>query len=221
MQLTSDLQASSQERHAVGQSLTLNVDDNSSIAENDSGSPIRDQLPQGNSIIRGIGEDDETATFRFQQRTPDICDDSCDCICHVRDKSWWRSPLILRNVVGFFFLGYTGLSLLKPQCSSENCKSFASSRAFKVTYCVPRWLLSKAVHMAMGMTPFGDPRLFLTIQTRTDEFAPNSLYHLAQRNNIKGIKRVFDRRMASPNDADQRTGSTALHVGTIMDSSIQ
>ena len=220
MQLTSDLQVSSQEPDAEDQSLPLNVDENSTIAENNSRSSIRNQSFQENCTIRGIGEDNRMASFQFQQRTRDICDDSCDCICHLRDRSWWRSPLVLRNVVGFFFLGYTGFSLLKPACSSINCKSFSSSRAFKVTYCVPRWLLSKAVHMAMGMTTFGDPQLFLTLQARTNEFSPNSLYHLAQRNNIRGIESVLNRRMASPNDADQRTGSTALHVGTGMDSSV-
>lgn len=158
------------------------------------------------------------ASFQFQQRTPDICDDSCNCICHLRDRSWWRSPLVLKIVVGFFFLGYTGFSLLKPACSSMNCKSSSSIRPLKVTYCVPRWLLSKAIHIALGMTPFGDPLLFLTLQARTNEFSSNSLYHLAQRNNVKGIESVLDRRMASPNDADQRTGFTALHVCARMNS---
>ena len=166
-----------------------------------------------------VPADATIATLQFRPRTPDLCEDSCNCICHLRDRSWWRSPLVLKNVVGFFFLGYSGLSFLQPMCNSIGCQSH-SNHFFKVTYCVPKWLLTKAVHVATKMTPHGDCFLMLTIQARTDEFAPNSIYHLAQRNNIKGIKEMIGRRMASPNDADQNTGFTSLHVSPFKEYSV-
>ena len=183
-------------------------------AEDITRSRIQDLPLHAWSISPESQGDATIATLQFQQRTLEICEDSCDCICHLRDRSWWRSPLILKNVVGFLFLGYSGLAFLKPTCSSTGCRSH-SSRVFKATYCVPRWLLAKAVHMATRMTPYGDPLFILTVQTRTDEFAPNSIYHLAQRNNIKGIDDMLEKRMASPNDADRRTGFTSLHVSPL------
>ena len=187
-------------------------------AEDNTHSHFQDLVHQAWNISE-TPADATVATLQFQPRTLGICEDSCNCICHLRDRSWWRSPLILRNVVGFFFLGYCGLSFLKPACNSIGCRSHSNQR-FKVTYCVPRWLLAKAVHVATRMTPYGDIFLTLTIQARTDEFAFNSIYHLAQRNNIKGIEKVLERRMASPNDADQRTGVTPLHVSPLGEHSI-
>ena len=211
-QLMSNSQAQASKPDTEGQSSTLAMFRTGATARDITCPRIQDLPLQAWSISPESQRDAKIATLQFQQRTLEICEDSCDCICHLRDRSWWRSPLILRNVVGFLFLGYSGLSFLKPACSSIGCRS-QSSRAFKATYCVPRWLLAKAVHMATRMNPYGDPLFTLTVQARTDEFAPNSIYHLAQRNNVKGIEVMLEKRMASPNDADQRTGVTSLHVG--------
>lgn len=205
-QLTSDEQAQTAKPNAEGRPSTQAV-----AKPEITRSRIQDLSSQAWDISSESQGNTTIATLRFQQYTREICEDSCNCICHLRDRSWWRSPLILRNVVGFLFLGYSGLSFLKPACSSIGCRSH-SSRVFTVTYCVPRWLLAKAVHISTKMTPYGDPLFTLTVQTRTDEFACNSIYHLAQRNNIKGLEDMLETRMASPNDADQRTGYTSLHV---------
>ena len=203
-------QAQAEELEEGGQPSTPIVVEHNATAEVNTHSKVQELTHQAWNISE-TPADATVATLQFQPRTQEFCEDTCNCICHLRDRSWWRSPLILRNVVGFFFLGYSGLSFLKPACDSIGCRNYSSQR-FKVTYCVPRWLLAKAIHVATRMTPYGDPFLTLTIQARTDEFAPNSIYHLAGRNNIKGIEEMLERRIASPNDADHRAGVTPLHV---------
>ena len=206
-------QAQVEELDEGGQPPTPVVAEHNAKAEDNTYSQFQDLAHQAWDVSE-TPADAPVATLQFQPRALEVCEDSCNCICHLRDRSWWRSPVILRNVVGLFFLGYSGLSFLKPACNSIGCRSHSSQR-FKVTYCVPQWLLAKAVHVATRMTPYGDILLTLTIQARTDEFAFNSIYHLAQRNNIKGIEKLLERRMASPNDADQRSGVTPLHVSPL------
>ena len=151
-------------------------------------------------------------TLQFQERTSMPCNDHCDCVCHLRDRSWWRSPLILRNVIGFFFFNYSSLWILKPACKSPRCRSY-STRVFKATFCLPRWFLTRAAHLIARMNPYGDPSVALTIQKRTLESILNSIYHLSQQGNVTGIEDLFKMRMASPNDDDQN-GCTALNVST-------
>ena len=210
-------QAQAEELEEGGQPSTPIVVEHNATAEVNTHSKVQELTHQAWNISE-TPADATVATLQFQPRTQEFCEDTCNCICHLRHRSWWRSPLILRNVVGFFFLGYSGLSFLKPACDSIGCRNYSSQR-FKVTYCVPRWLLAKAIHVATRMTPYGDPFLTLTIQARTDEFAPNSIYHLAQRNNIKGIEEMLKRRMASPNDADHKGGVTPLHVSPLENNS--
>lgn len=142
------------------------------------------------------------------------CEDDCDCICHMRSRSCWRSPQILRNIVGLFLLNFSGsfgLSILKPACSSKKCKSF-STCALKVTYCLPRWFLMKAAHFAAERTRYGEIHIMPFMQRRTAEFSGNSIYHLAQEDDVAGIKKLLGDREVMPNDATYEDGATALHV---------
>lgn len=204
--LSSYPQVMTAERYPVVQPRTL-----AAVEPDLARSRIQDLSSQAYSNSLAIQEDTAIAALQCQQRRTDFCEDICNCVCHLRNRSWWRSPLILKNVVGFFFLGYSGLKFLKPACTSRGCRSY-SSQVCRVTYYAPRWLLAKAVCIATGKTPYGDLFFILRVQSRTDYLAPNSLYRLAHRNDTRGIQEAFERRVANPNDADQYTGSTSLHV---------
>ena len=154
---------------------------------------------------------DEIVTFEFQERTSARCDDGCRCFCHLRYRPWWKSPMILRNLIGFFFLSYSSVWIFSPACTSRSCNSH-STRAFKATFCLPRWFLVRAAHIAANMSSYGDPSVGLTLQKRTPEFAVDSIYHLAGGGNIVGIEQLLKEGRASPIDADDLSGRTALHV---------
>jgi hypothetical protein len=139
------------------------------------------------------------------------CPGDCNCTCHLRSRTWRRSPPILQSVIGILSLHYSGLALLKPACNSENCNSY-SSKVFKATYCLPRWLLMKAAHVWMQSGPFGAPVVGLTLQRRTQEFAENSIYHLTERGDLSGVEQLIRSRLACPTDAADSNGYTALHV---------
>lgn len=109
--LNSHPDAQAEELVEGSQSSTPIVVEHSVTAEDNKCSRIRDLAPQAWNISESPA-DETVATLQFQPHTLELCEDSCNCICHLRDRSWWRSPLILRNVVGFFFLGYSSLSFL-------------------------------------------------------------------------------------------------------------
>lgn len=185
--------------------------DAESITENATSPPMCTPPPTVRQASLEGQHHNNIMTFQFQEGTPVYCDDLCDCICHLRNRSWWRSPLILRNVVGFFSLNYSSLWILKPACTSARCRSY-STRVFKATFCLPRWFLAKAAHVAARMTPHGDPYIALTIQRRTAEFTEDSIFELSLRGDVAGIENLIKRRIASPNDAGDHSGCTALHV---------
>jgi hypothetical protein len=151
------------------------------------------------------------AAVHFQEDFFCPCPGNCDCNCHLRSRIWRRSPPVLQGVIGFLALHYSGLALLKPACSSEKCNSY-SSKVFKATYCLPRWLLMKAAHVWMQSGPFNAPTVALTLQRRTQEFAENSIYHLAERGDLSGVEQLIRSRLACPTDAADSNGYTALHV---------
>lgn len=154
---------------------------------------------------------DDTVAIYLQKNGIESCDERCDCLCHLRIRYWWKSPMVFRNIVGFFFLHYSSLWMLEPACTSQGCSKY-SSRAFKITLCLPRRFLLKAAHFTAKMSPHGDPTFGLRIQRRTPEFATDSISHLSQRNNLAGIKDLLNSRIASPNDADDLNGFTPLHA---------
>ena len=156
-------------------------------------------------------QSDSIATIQFQENFFRQCDDDCDCICHLRSRTWRRSSLLLQSAIGFLSLHYNGLALLRPLCSSTRCNNF-SSKTFKVTFCFPRWLLMKAAHVLMQSTPFGSPSVALTLQRRTQEFAENSIYRLAESGNLEGVMKAITSRIVNPTDAADSNGYTALHV---------
>ena len=161
-------------------------------------------------VFDGNQSNDDTIAIQFQKRGTTYCNEECDCICHLRSRHWWRSPAVIKNIVGFLFLHYTSLSILEPACTTPSCRNY-STRILKITFCLPKWFLLKAAHFAAKISPHGDPTAGLTIQRRTPEFATDSIYHLSERNNIAGLQHILRSRMASPNDADDLNGCTSLH----------
>lgn len=154
---------------------------------------------------------DDIVTFQFQERTSASCEDDCNCACHLRYRSWLKSPVLLKNLIGFFFLNYSSVWIFRPACTSRSCNS-RSTRAFKATFCVPYWFLARAAHIGAKMNQYGDPSVGLTLQRRTPEFAVDSIYHISARGDIAGIELLLKRGEASPIDADDLNGRTALHV---------
>lgn len=149
--------------------------------------------------------------MEFQKRQESLCKEGCYCLCHLRSRRWWRSPMILRNIVGFLSLHYSSLRVLEPACTNQQCNKY-SRRGFRITLCLPRWFLSRAANAAAHLSPHGDPTAGLIIQRTTPEFATDSIYHLSQRNDVGGIEHLLKWRLASPIDRDDLNGCTPLHV---------
>ena len=153
-----------------------------------------------------------TVLVSTQYTSFEACVASCACLCHLRSRSWWRSPELLHQIIGLFFLHYTGFPNLRPTCDLRECKTRARNCS-KFTYCLPRWFVAKAFHAMLHVDTFGDPSCLILVQRRTSEFQEQtSLYHLAQHGYVSAIKETLSLHRATPNDAADLTGATALHV---------
>ena len=87
-------------------SLTGNKCDESEFACRNSNAKDGIQpLGYGHSVSNPLQRDD-VVTFQFQERTSASCEDDCHCACHLRYRSWLKSPVLLKSLMGFFFLNY-------------------------------------------------------------------------------------------------------------------
>lgn len=137
------------------------------------------------------------------------CEGDCDCSCHSRSR--YQTPLMLRNLVGTLFLGYTGSSLLRPNCGTSTCRNRAG-RSFQLTYCFPQWFLERAIHIVAALTYTGSPVFGLEVRRRIGWGSEDGILRFALTGNTVGVKSLLDVGKASMTDVDPNHGRTALYV---------
>lgn len=152
-------------------------------------------------------------SLTFQHRQLDDCTNDCFCLCHTlrRSVQRFRTSQFLESLLGYLFASYSGLSFLRPGCSTPTCRK-NSSVSFRLTYRFPRWAFAAAIHVAAGLTTFGDPSATILVQRRVRDTEENGLMELVRKGDCGGIKTLLLKRVASPSDADSDHGHTALHV---------
>jgi len=137
------------------------------------------------------------------------CEGFCDCSCHSNSR--YRTPLMLRNLIGTLFVGYTGSSLLGPNCNKSTCQNHAG-RSLQFTYCFPQWFLEKTIHIVAALTYTGTPVFGLEVRRRVGWGGEDSILRFALTGNTVGVKSLLDVGKASMTDVDPNHGRTALYV---------
>ncbi len=127
----------------------------------------------------------------------------------------FRTSQFLESLIGNLFASYSGLSFLRPGCSTPTCRNNSSS-SFQLTYRFPRWAFAAAIHVAAGLTMFGDPTATILVQRRVRDSEENGLMELRPQRWLWRIKTLLLKRVASPSDADSDHGHTALHVSSLV-----
>ena len=68
------------------------------------------------------------------------------------------------------------------------------------------------MEIVLGSNYFGEPEFNIRLKNRVEYTSENSIFQMARRGDVNGMKRTFDARLASPNDLSLRGGLTAYDV---------
>ncbi|KAK3372174.1 ankyrin repeat-containing domain protein [Podospora didyma] len=137
---------------------------------------------------------------------PQRCGPDCICICHTQSPA--QSPAWPRRLVGYLFIGYSGVPYTKGrECSLESCCR-ASPSSLPVSYRFPSHLLSKMLSCTVAWNDL------MGIQ-KTIRF-PSFIKHNSttwtrvRLDKTRPLRMTFDRGLAFPADMSQ-DGTTLLH----------
>jgi hypothetical protein len=127
----------------------------------------------------------------------------CGCICHARQNI---------NLFSILFISYIATPFRPRKCSERSCKSGVTGFGARMTYYFPRFLLSKALAIHIGMNQYNEPAFSLAIR---NVVPPNaSIFAAAHDGDVEGLKLLLGSREFHPNDISELDGTTALHVST-------
>ena len=134
-----------------------------------------------------------------------ICSSECPCTCHT--QTMLKTPHALRDIAGRLFLGYSGRPVLQQNCLSS---CFArDTKPTTLTFFFPSWFAKQVISLTMANTAFNTPTFSIKVRRVVSEVSPLFAF---SRNNAKGIQKLFDDRLASPDDVHAKGGWTPLHV---------
>lgn len=128
------------------------------------------------------------------------------CCCYPRRRI--QITNVLSSLIGSLCISYSGGQLSRP-CKQCLCRTKSPLR-LKINYYFPRWLLAKVVNVFLSFDPAGSPCVSLQMpRIRPDT---SKIFHLATAGDIGGMKTMFQRGLASPNDVSYTFGYSVLHV---------
>ena len=139
------------------------------------------------------------------------CTPRCKCVCHsVREV---QSPKLFRELMGTLFFGYSGLPASirtsKP-CSEVSCFGSSAFRAH-FHYVFPLWFVARCLTMIIKMRY--PTEISLSLTTRGFISSPGAkIFHLVLVEDIAGLKELFSKGLASPNDSFHVDGLSILDV---------
>ena len=173
-------------------------------------SELQDLLRLSRSTSPGLNTSEEQASMPIigvrafttqHRRSP--CSQSCKCKCH--NVHSFQSPSALHNLVGTLFIGYSGCPMRSLQrCTESSCLSQSTFRAY-VHYLFPLWFLTKSLTVTFMMMFPAQLQIALTVRRIVPSGAEIFLCERVQ--DIDGMKKLFSKGLASPNDSEIGGGS--------------
>ena len=135
---------------------------------------------------------------------------SCTCYCYPKRSI--QITEVLSSLTGSMCISYSR-GQIGPPCCQTLCRRNLPT-ALNLTYYFPSWLLTKVVSVFLSFDPAGSPSVSLQVpRIRPDT---SKIFHLATAGDIGGMKTMFERGLASPNDVSYRFGYSVLHVSVIL-----
>ncbi|KAI9812177.1 MAG: hypothetical protein M1827_004843 [Pycnora praestabilis] len=168
--------------------------------------------PSGEDTAANLSETSLEPYLRVRttQYQDNVCRLACGCICHKEHRL--RTPQNLSGLIGSLFLGYSGLTAGKVKCSEKSCRRRPDS-SLKFTYYFPWWFLARKVTMAVTLNSMKGPGLLLRVPRVIEDFV--EVFYFSRNNNVEGLKKLFNRHLASPHDTHGTYGQTPLHFAIL------
>ena len=150
-------------------------------------------------------------SMKSVQLTTGHCRSDCCCCCHRRNH--FRSPSLLRNVLGSLSIGFHTSPWAAPACNSPSCRD--RYRRFAYAYAFPQWLWNRILLAHLAYSQSRGPELcFRVLRVRPNN---SDIMRLLRRNPqpdeiiMTEVRRLFDNGEASVLDVDEN-GTCVLRV---------
>lgn len=149
----------------------------------------------------------EGISIRLNQYTS-TCQFDCRCACHTSKTS--STPAIIDRVLGQLFVGYAGIPFFSAKCDVRECQKSPVPHV-NLEYWFPLgFFWSHIVRLQMGYQPHLGPQVSLSTLRRIPDSA--QCVNFALNGNIDGLKTLFRRGLASPQDVSSTRGYSILRV---------
>ena len=132
------------------------------------------------------------------------CRTLCSCTCHRRSRL--KSPDCLEYIIGTLILNYS----TRCTCNERLCRGPRGS-SYVITYFFPYWLLARSQRQFIYAACFTGPTFALRMPRVVK--GDSKLIGYSVKGDVEGIKELFVRGEASPDDVAGQNGRSALHVG--------
>lgn len=134
------------------------------------------------------------------------CRPGCPCRCHIQIRS--STPGLIDRVFGQMFVGYAGLPLVNAKCDTDSCEKNQAAQV-SVEYWFPLgFVWSKILRLQLTYQPHIGPQFELSTLRRVPDSA--QCVNFALNGNIDGLKDLFKRGLASPQDVSTTRGYSVL-----------
>ena len=130
--------------------------------------------------------------------------------CACQQEQRFTSPRLLHGALGTMFVGYSGYPLNTFQRRTDvTCQARQGFKIF-IYYLFPAWFLAKSLVMSLINTSYNEIHTSLTIRRVVPVGA--EVFRLVSIADLDGLKNLFTRGLASPNDVMYLSGETPLYV---------
>ena len=122
-----------------------------------------------------------------------------------------RSPQSLSRFLGTLFVGYSGSPETCERCAAESYgRRSQSGSTILITYFFPRWLIARALMIALRLSSAYGPELVVRVPRVVSNYS--RIFVCAKNGDADGVKDILQKGHGSPMDIDVVTGMTALDV---------
>ncbi|KAI1357895.1 ankyrin repeat-containing domain protein [Xylaria arbuscula] len=136
------------------------------------------------------------------------CVQTCGCQCHTRTMT--ESCRWLSDVLGTLFYSYAGNPFSTPHpCNTEDCLQPQSS-SYQFTYHFPRWMLNRALTLAMTYRNVGSLSGFCSISFPRAIPVHHKMWLHIQRHELEEVRNLLRNRIVYVDDMSEDDGTPLL-----------
>lgn len=137
------------------------------------------------------------------------CQIWCSCRCH--QKLSCHSKAGVMSILGFLFMCLSVGRYAWQSCDEPLCFRRQELK-MKVAFVFPPWLLAHAMCFMLTISSLGTPKF--TPRWSATFSGDAKIFTCAIEGDLDGLRKLFEKRAASPHDVAASTGRTALHVSS-------